>query len=158
MSVKRYEINQPGVGSGELAEMDECESGGFVSYSDYAALKEENERLKPLAEIGEKWRSNSSLKEWFPYTAEELDHLKARVAELEALSADSLLSHFPGRHLQIDLYPSGGRIEATGCEECGGVESNFESVSWKTHLAQSFGFAVEKLKSKLDAKEPANEG
>lgn len=58
-----------------------------ASYADLlvmiAALKEENERLKPLAEIGEKWRSNSSLKEWFPYTAEELDHLKARVAELE---------------------------------------------------------------------------
>lgn len=148
--------------------------------AELAALKEENERLNsPLSEldrtvIREIFIANGftlkpgcdDLKPYVysaaqaiiaRYTA-EIASLKARVAELEALSADSLLSHFPGRHLQIDLYPSGGRIEATGCEECGGVESNFESVSWKTHLAQSFGFAVEKLKSKLDAKEPANEG
>ncbi len=86
----------------------------------------------------------------------ELIALKARVAELEALSADSLLSHFPGHHLQIDLYPSGGMIEATGCEECGCSDTNYETVSWKTKLGQSFGWAVEKLKAKIAEKDLTN--
>jgi hypothetical protein len=86
VSVKRYEINQPGVGSGELAEMDECESGGFVSYCDYDALKEENERIKHKSQeltffvdqYGELFKASTAVR----------DALKARVAELEEILAD----------------------------------------------------------------------
>lgn len=42
--------------------------------------------LKELSEIGKRWRANSSLEEWFPFTAEELEKLKAdRVNLISAL-------------------------------------------------------------------------
>lgn len=55
-----------------------------------AALKEENERLKKqiehdshATELGNTWLRDSSLETWFPYTREEIDSLKAKIAELE---------------------------------------------------------------------------
>lgn len=34
------------------------------------------------AEMGKKWRENSSLENWFPYTAEELQKLRAVITEV----------------------------------------------------------------------------
>lgn len=54
----------------------------------------EIERLRPLAKIGERWNADSSLEEWFPYTAEELSSLRQKVAELEkcaGFNADGLV-------------------------------------------------------------------
>lgn len=61
----------------------------------------------------------------------------------------ALKEEFKGYHLEIQLYPSGGRIEATGCEECGTSESIYEGVSWRDSRGQSFDEAKEKLKQKL---------
>jgi hypothetical protein len=54
------------------------------------ALQTEVESLRPDAEIGRRWQSNSSLEEWFPITAEEIVRLRsdsaakdARIAELD---------------------------------------------------------------------------
>ena len=44
------------------------------------------ERAEADAEIGRKWRADSSLETWFPYTAEELTRLRA---ELAAALADA---------------------------------------------------------------------
>lgn len=44
--------------------------------------------LEADAEVGRKWRADSSLESWFPFTAEELKKAKSRIAELEAERAD----------------------------------------------------------------------
>jgi hypothetical protein len=46
----------------------------------------------------------------------------------QALVAD-LSAEFPGHHLEISLWPTGGELTARSCEECGGQES--ESVIWR---------------------------
>lgn len=40
------------------------------------------------AEVGKKWRENSSLAEWFPLTAEELERTKAALAAANAKLAE----------------------------------------------------------------------
>lgn len=42
------------------------------------------ERAEADAEIGRKWRADSSLETWFPYTAEELTRLRAELAAARA--------------------------------------------------------------------------
>lgn len=56
-----------------------------------AAERERADRAEADAEMGRRWRADSSLETWFPYTAEELartkaerDALRERVARLEA--------------------------------------------------------------------------
>jgi len=48
--------------------------------------REELEQLRKDAEIGTRWRENSSLEEWFPFTAKEMDRLRktdGRIREIE---------------------------------------------------------------------------
>ena len=62
-----------------------------------------------------------------------------------------LKQDLPGYHLSIELYPSGGIIDANECEECG--TENGSSIVWsykgKRQGPQSFDEAVKKLKQKL---------
>lgn len=50
MSVKRYEITDGDESRGYPACMDESADGAFVLFSDYAAIKEENDQLKARVE------------------------------------------------------------------------------------------------------------
>lgn len=48
--------------------------------------REELDQLRKDAEIGKRWRENSSLEEWFPFTAKEMDDLRKtdeRMREIE---------------------------------------------------------------------------
>ena len=75
------------------------------------------------------------------------DEMTNVYAELQtALDKD-----FPGYHIEIQFYPSGGIITALGCEECGTRDGAYESAIWKTKKDQSLDSAVERLKRKLEA-------
>lgn len=65
------------------------------------------------------------------------------------MTIDEIREAFPGYHLEISLYPSGGVIEATGCEECGTNDNSFQSAIWRIHRGQTEAYAVNKLKQKL---------
>ena len=66
------------------------------------------------------------------------------------LYAEQLIKNeLKGFHLEIMFYPSGGMIDATGCEECGTDDCKMESVSWKTHKDENMLTAIQKLKVKL---------
>jgi len=56
-----------------------------------------------------------------------------------------------GYHVEIQLYPSGGMIDASGCDECGTNESKYESARWsiKKHKNKTIDDAVNELKTKL---------
>lgn len=43
---------------------------------------------------------------------------------------EELKNKLKGYHFEIQIYPTGGFIEATGCDECGTNDSVFESASW----------------------------
>lgn len=79
------------------------------------SLEEENYNLRELAAIGAKWRENSSLGAWFPFSAEELDNLRKRIHEMSAL-----LERMPHFH---DSYNPEDRMDMTGtcphdCPRC----------------------------------------
>ena len=61
----------------------------------------------------------------------------------------ALKAEFAGYHLEISLYPSGGRIDATGCDECGTIEGIYVGVSWRDSRGQTFEEAKERLQQKL---------
>ncbi len=61
-----------------------------------------------------------------------------------------LNDEFPGYHIEIMLYPSGGMIEVNGCEECKTSESVNEIQSWrKGSKTKTLDEAVILLKEKL---------
>ena len=64
---------------------------------------------------------------------------------------DRIRSEFPGYHISIELFPSGGIIDAAGCEECKTDPSTMESISWKNERGRcrSLDEAVLLLKDKL---------
>lgn len=47
------------------------------------------------------------------------------------MTIQEIRDQLKGYHVEINLFPSGGMIDATGCEECGTDDSKFESISWK---------------------------
>jgi hypothetical protein len=55
--------------------VQQTEGGGTVASSDLLAC----------AEIGKRWRENSSLEEWFPFSAEKLKSLEAEVGSAAAI-------------------------------------------------------------------------
>jgi len=57
-----------------------------------------------------------------------------------------------GYHVDIKLYPAGGLIDATGCEECGTDDSFMESAMWRIHRGGTMESAVLDLESKIAAK------
>jgi len=47
---------------------------------------------------------------------------------------------FPGYHLTIELHPTGGMIEARGCEDCGTSKKTFFFAPWRdTDIDTAFG-------------------
>jgi len=56
---------------------------------------------------------------------------------------------FEGYHITMMLFPSGGVVDATGCDECGTSDDVFESVRWQKSKGESLGTALVQLKSKL---------
>jgi hypothetical protein len=57
-------------------------------------LRERVAELEPDAELGKQWHKDSSLARWFPYTAEAMARLEARVAELEAVRGEPVATLF----------------------------------------------------------------
>ena len=62
-----------------------------------------------------------------------------------------LNAELTGYHVEIQLYPSGGMIDASGCDECGTNESKYESSRWsiKKHKNKTIDDAINELKTKL---------
>lgn len=62
-----------------------------------------------------------------------------------------LTNDLPGYHLSIELFPSGGIIDASDCEECG--TENSSTITWsysgKIRGPISFDEAINKLKQSL---------
>lgn len=69
-----------------------------------AEAQRENAELRADAEIGKRWRSNSSLEEWFPFTHEELESLKELIEDKTALvTAWRNLVMSVNRHLEEEM-------------------------------------------------------
>jgi hypothetical protein len=62
-----------------------------------------------------------------------------------------LREEFKGYHIEISLYPSGGMIEAVGCEECGTDELVMEAALWRYERGEvnNIDDAVKRLKEQL---------
>jgi len=59
---------------------------------------------------------------------------------------DKLSNKFPGYHLEIEIYPKGGKIIASSCEECGTKNGMYISA-WKCgEKVQSLDDAIVDLK------------
>ena len=65
------------------------------------------------------------------------------------MNIEQIRKELAGYHVEIMLYPSGGMIDVTGCEECGTDDGVSEGAMWKTHKGESIEFAIKKLKAKL---------
>ena len=63
----------------------------------------------------------------------------------------SIRDELKGYEIEIEFYPSGGRVTAYGCSEweCGTDDNLILSVSWRIGRGQSLETAVRKLKGKL---------
>lgn len=80
------------------------------------SLRARVEELELDAETGKKWREDSSLETWFPFTAEELARLRARVEELTGAVREWLCDKcntvYPG--------PPQKGFWCVQCPKCGG--------------------------------------
>ena len=56
---------------------------------------------------------------------------------------------FKGYHVCINLWPSGGILDAGGCRECGTSNDILEIVKWKHKKGETIETAIEELKNKL---------
>lgn len=81
-----------------------------------------------------------------------MSETNCRESELNALLyAEQLIkSKLTGFHVELTFYPTGGIIDATGCEDCGTNDNKTASASWKVHRGENILTAIEKLKVKLD--------
>ena len=63
----------------------EIYAGIIQSAIDQATAEKDREieRLRELADIGERWRADSSLEKWFPLSAERITDLEAQITELK---------------------------------------------------------------------------
>jgi hypothetical protein len=82
-------------------------------------------------------------------TIKESDEKTGNSTLLFDQAEKALKEKFSGYHLELMLYPSGGMIQATGCEECGTDDSKLEVASWKTRRGGGLGEAAERLAAKL---------
>ncbi len=64
---------------------------------------------------------------------------------------NKLNNELPGYHVEIQLHPSGGMINASGCEECNTDEEKFETTIWSVKKCKNktIDDAVNELKNKL---------
>ena len=61
----------------------------------YHFFNQEDPHLQEDLEIGRKWRTNSALESWFPFTAAELDILRTKVVSLESALREKALDIKP---------------------------------------------------------------
>lgn len=61
----------------------------------YHFFNQEDPHLQEDLEIGRKWRTNSALESWFPFTAAELDVLRNKVVSLESALREKALDINP---------------------------------------------------------------
>lgn len=66
---------------------------------------------------------------------------------------EKLKEEFKGYHIALEIYPAGGMIEVTGCEECGTDDCFYENSRWrfKHPRLKTIDDAVVNLKEKLGA-------
>ena len=62
---------------------------------------------------------------------------------------ESLREAFKGYHVEVKVWPCGGRIDLEPCEICGTTEDDYEGTSWHHERSESLSTAIEKLKGKL---------
>jgi chromosome segregation ATPase len=75
----------------EQAEIAALDSALTALKGDYERLEEKNAKLtEELAAYPADWLTDSSLKTWFPLTAEEVEKLKAEIQKLRAVHASEL--------------------------------------------------------------------
>lgn len=67
------------------------------------------------------------------------------------MNINEIRKELKGYHIEISLYPSGGIIDVTGCEECGTDDSESAGCSWKEKNGETIRTAVNKLKTHLEA-------
>ena len=60
---------------------------------------------------------------------------------------NKIRAEFPKHHIEIDLYPSGGMIDADPCDECGSTQ--WATATWKTKRGQTIDSAIAELKQRL---------
>lgn len=78
---------------GHFVDCDGCQASTKLVYPDKTDPKPLvreawNARDDHAAAIGSKWKTNSSLEEWFPMTAEELDRLRVQLAGCAVAALD----------------------------------------------------------------------
>jgi len=63
---------------------------------------------------------------------------------------DKINSELKGYHVEISLYPAGGSIDVTGCDECNTKDDYWESARWSIkHKNKTIDDAISELKAKL---------
>lgn len=62
---------------------------------------------------------------------------------------EDLKAEFKGYHIEIEIFPSGGRIEISGCERCGTDDNFIDDSSWKDGAGRTFDEAKELLKESI---------
>ena len=65
------------------------------------------------------------------------------------MKLDEIREEFKGYHVEINLFPSGGSLEATGCQECGTDDKNWGAYFWKIERGESIKNAIKAVKKKI---------
>lgn len=69
--------------------------------------------------------------------------------ELEGALRAYFKEHFPHGHVEISLYPNGGMVIVTQCEECGAAEDGDFSASWRLEYGETMADAVQRIKEQI---------
>lgn len=63
-----------------------------------------------------------------------------------------LFDEFPNHHVELSLFPSGGLIDVTECEECGSHESFTKRFYWGgNRTPQGVDSAIVEIKKKIES-------
>jgi hypothetical protein len=68
---------------------------------------------------------------------------------------DRLRAELPKHHLEINLYPAGGMIDAEPCEECGSTGD--ARAMWRYVRGESIDTAIAEIKQRLSGKGSARD-
>lgn len=66
--------------------------------------------------------------------------------ELEDALRAYFKEHFPHGHVDISLYPAGGTLDVTQCEDCGADDGRYASASWRLKYGETMADAVQRIK------------
>ena len=69
--------------------------------------------------------------------------------ELEGALRAYFKEHFPHGHVDISLYPNGGMVDVTQCEDCGADDEGYASASWRLDRGETMADAVQRIKDHL---------